>query len=439
MKTYHLTIIGGGSTYTPGIVKSILDARDVMPLHKLVLLDCDANRVARMGGFVRLLMAAHAPEVEVVVTTDRVQAFRGMDFLFAQIRSGGLPMRALDEQIPLRHGVIGQETCGPGGFAFALRSIPDMQAIGRDLRKYAPNAWVVNYSNPAAILADLWRREFPDLKCLFICDMPIVIEQLLAATLGVAHADLAFDYVGLNHFGWWRHIWGPDGRDLLPGLRSRLLGGEKLRLFEDEHVNADWIPTFERLSKTLEHFPDFIANTYLQYYFFGEEMRAGSRPDYTRANRVMDTREKAVFEECDRCVAAGSVADSHLVRGVHGDFIVSHVRALLGGTPFRTTVNVPNRGAVEGLPDDAIVEVHGMVSAHGVEAFSAGALPHFQRALMVQQNAYEQLTVEAALEGSYRKALQALTLNRTVPSAAIARAILDDLIVANRGYWPELR
>jgi alpha-galactosidase/6-phospho-beta-glucosidase family protein len=438
MKTYHLTIIGGGSTYTPGIVKSIFDARDVLPLRKLVLLDCDAERVERMGGFIRLWMAAHAPEVEVVVTTDREQAFRGMDFLFAQIRSGGLPMRALDEQIPLRHGVVGQETCGPGGFAFALRSIPDMIAIGRDLRRYAPQAWVLNYSNPAAILADLWRREFPDLKCLFICDMPIVIERLLAMTLDRPHDELAFDYVGLNHFGWWRHIWAADGEDLLPGLRARLLGGEKLKLFEDEHVNADWIPTFERLSKTLAHFPDFIANTYLQYYFFGGEMLAASRPDYTRANRVMDTREKKVFAECDHCVAAGSVADSDLASGVHGDFIVEHARALLGGAPLRTTVNVPNRGAVVGLPDEAIVEVHGLVSAHGVEAFAAGELPHFQRALMVQQNAYEQLTVEAALEGSYAKALQALTLNRTVPSAEVARAILDDLIVANRGRWPVL-
>ena len=129
--------------------------------------------------------------------------------------SGGLAMRAQDEQIPLRHGVVGQETCGPGGFAFALRSIPDMLAIGEDVRRYAPDAWILNYSNPAAILADLWHKRFPELKSLFICDMPIVIELLVAATLGYRHADLAFEYVGLNHFGWWRHIWNPQGEDLL--------------------------------------------------------------------------------------------------------------------------------------------------------------------------------------------------------------------------------
>ena len=156
-------------------------------------------------------------------------------------------------------------------------------------------------------------------------------------------------------------------------------------------------------------------------------------------HRVIDTREKAVFDECRRCIAAGSAADSFLCAGVHGDFIVDHARAILTNQPFRTTVNVPNRGLVPGLPADAIVEVHGQVTAHGVEAFGVGELPHFQRALMVQQNAYEQLTVEAALEGSYTKALQALTLNRTVPSADVAKRLLDDLLAANRDYWPVLK
>ena len=439
MKRYHLTIAGGGATYTPGIVNAILNARDVLPLRKLVLLDNDAERVATMGGFIRLLLAEKAPEVELVITTDRREAFTGMEFLFAQIRSGGLKMRALDEQIPLRHGVVGQETCGPGGFAFALRSIPDMLAIGEDVRRYAPDAWILNYSNPAAILADMWHKRFPELKSLFICDMPIVIELLVAATLGYRHADLAFEYVGLNHFGWWRHIWNPQGEDLLPTLRDHLLSERPLTLFEDEHVNADWIPTFERLRKSMRLFPEFLSNTYLQYYYFGEEMVAHEDPHYTRANRVIDTREKAVFDECRRCIAAGSAADSFLCAGVHGDFIVDHARAILTNQPFRTTVNVPNRGLVPGLPADAIVEVHGQVTAHGVEAFGVGELPHFQRALMVQQNAYEQLTVEAALEGSYTKALQALTLNRTVPSADVAKRLLDDLLAANRDYWPVLK
>ena len=272
-------------------------ARDVLPLRKLVLLDNDAERVATMGGFIRLLLAEKAPEVELVVTTDRREAFTGMEFLFAQIRSGGLAMRAQDEQIPLRHGVVGQETCGPGGFAFALRSIPDMLAIGEDVRRYAPDAWILNYSNPAAILADLWHKRFPELKSLFICDMPIVIELLVAATLGYRHADLAFDYVGLNHFGWWRHIWNPQGEDLLPQLRDHLLSERPLTLFQDEHVNADWVPTFERLRKSMRLFPEFLSNTYLQYYYFGEEMVAHEDPHYSRANRVIDTREKAVFEE----------------------------------------------------------------------------------------------------------------------------------------------
>lgn len=438
MKRYHLTIVGGGSTYTPGIVNSILNASQHLPLRKLVLLDNDLARVNAMGGFIKLLLAERAPDVEVVVTTDRQAAFTGMDFLFAQIRSGGLKMRAQDEQIPMKFGVVGQETCGPGGFAFALRSLPDMLEIGQDVRRYAPDAWVLNYSNPAAILADMWNKKFPDIKSLFICDMPIVIELLAAATLGYRHDELTFDYFGLNHFGWWYHIWSPEGEDLLPKLREHMLAGKKLELFEDDHVNEDWQPTFERLSKTMGLFPEFLSISYLQYYYFGAEMIAHNKPDYTRANRVMDTREKEVFAECRRCCESGSTRGSFLASGLHGDFIVNHAVALLTNKPMRTTVNVPNRGAIVGLPYDAIVEVHGQVTAKGVEHFTVGEVPHFQRALMVQQNAYEQLTVEAALEGSYHKALQALTLNRTVPSADIAKQLLDTLIEANRGMWPEL-
>ncbi|EAB1940380.1 6-phospho-alpha-glucosidase [Salmonella enterica] len=439
MRKYNLTIAGGGSTYTPGIVNSILNAADVLPLNKLVLLDTDEERVSLMGGFISLLIKQRAPDVDVVITTDRKEAFTNMDFLFAQIRSGGLKMRIQDEQIPLKFGVVGQETCGPGGFAFALRSIPDMLEIGEDVRHYAPDAWILNYSNPAAILADMWNKRFPELKSLFICDMPIVIELLVSATLGYKHEQLNFDYFGLNHFGWWRHIWSPDGEDLLPKLRDHMLSDKPLTLYEDDHVNEDWISTFERLRKSMRMFPEFLSSTYMQYYYFGEEMRGHCKPDYTRANRVIDTREKDVFAECQRCVDVGTVEGSFLTSGVHGDFIVNHAKAILTNTPMRTTVNIPNKGAINGLPDDAIVEVHGIVSAHGIEHFTTGTIPHFQRALMVQQNAYEQLTVEAALEGSYKKALQALTLNRTVPSADVAQKILDEFIDVNKGYWPLLR
>jgi len=438
MKRYHLTIAGGGATYTPGIVNAILNARDVLPLRKLVLLDNDAERVATMGGFIRLLLAEKAPEVELVITTDRREAFTGMEFLFAQIRSGGLKMRALDEQIPLRHGVVGQETCGPGGFAFALRSIPDMLAIGEDVRRYAPDAWILNYSNPAAILADMWHKRFPELKSLFICDMPIVIELLVAATLGYRHADLAFDYVGLNHFGWWTRIEDLEGNDLMPKIKEHVARHGYVPN-SASHAEASWNDTFAKARDVWALDPDTLPNTYLKYYLYPDYVVAHSNPEHTRANEVMEHREKQVFTACSDIVKAGNSAAGELEIDEHASYIVDLATAIAFNTQERMLLIVPNRGAIPNFDPEAMVEIPCLVGSSGPEPLQVGSIPLFQQGMMGQQVAVEKLVVEAWVEHSYQKLWQAITLSKTVPSASVAKSILDDLIEANKAYWPELK
>ena len=442
MKRYHLTIAGGGATYTPGIVNAILNARDVLPLRKLVLLDNDAERVATMGGFIRLLLAEKAPEVELVITTDRRDAFTGMEFLFAQIRSGGLKMRALDEQIPLRHGVVGQETCGPGGLAYGLRTILPMVELIDLVDRYAhEKAWIVNYSNPAAIVAEGVRRLRPNARVLNICDMPVAAMRNMGAILGVDRHKLEVDYFGLNHFGWFTRVL-VDGEDMLPELRKHIakfgLLTEDAAKTDPQHSDPSWVKTWRNIKPIMDNFPEYLPNPYLQYYLMPNQIVEHQNPDYTRANEVMDGREKKLFAAAEEYKRTGILPDAFHV-GVHGEFIVDVACSLAFNLRSRHLVMVENRGAITNLPYDAVVEVPAYITSEGPEPIRVGQVPLFHQTLLQQQLASEQLLVEATIEGSYEKALQAFTLNRTVPTMEHAKAILDEMIEANRDYWPALQ
>ena len=224
MRKNKVVIVGGGSTWTPGLLKSLCEKKAEFPLEELRLYDIDAERQAVIGEFAKVLFAEEYPELKFLYTTDKETAYREVDFVFCQIRTGGFDMRMMDEQIPLAHGVVGQETCGPGGFAYGLRSIPDMIQIVKDARTYANDPWILNYTNPAAIVAVALERVFPgDKKIINMCDQPVNLLQSFAKVLGIQRQDIVPEYVGLNHFGWFTKLKDREGKDLLVPLRERIL------------------------------------------------------------------------------------------------------------------------------------------------------------------------------------------------------------------------
>ncbi len=440
MKKFKIVIVGGASTYTPGIVKGLITNNDELPLKELVLVDINGERLDIMGGFVRILMAKYLPDVKVSWTTNREEAFPGTDFFFVQIRPGGLKQREQDEKIPLKYGLVGQETCGAGGFAFAMRSIPAMVEIVKDAVKYSPEAWILNYSNPESMISEALNRAVPEAKALCLCDMPISQEVSLAKVLGKGHKDLTFKYFGLNHFGWFSAIYDKDGKDLLPQLVKDILEGNKNTI---DHVDIKtdpyWQETFKGIIKMTKYFPGFIPLTYLQYYFFPDEMVAKENPEYTRANFVMDHREKEVFEECEEVIKNSSVSDSSLLTGVHGNYIIDIAKSIAFDKKERFVVNVLNEGAISNFREDVVVEVPCYVGSQGVEPIAVGKIPTFQKGLMEMEKSYEVLAVEACLEEDYDKALKALTLNLTIPSAGLAKKVLDELIENNKEYFPDFK
>ena len=440
MKKYKVVIVGGGSTWTPGLLKSLCEKKNEFPMEELRMYDINAERQAVIGEFAKVLFAEEYPDLKFLYTTDKVQAYKDVDFVFCQIRSGGFDMRMLDEQIPLAHGVVGQETCGAGGFAYGLRSIPDMIQIVRDARTYANDPWILNYTNPAAIVAVALERVFPgDKKIVNMCDQPVNLLQSFAKVLGIRRQDIVPEYVGLNHFGWFTKLTDRDGNDLLAPLREKILSEGFLPADAAER-DASWLHTYAMVQTIMRDFPDYVPNTYLQYYLYPEQVVAQLDPDHTRTEEVRNGREKRVFTQCRQAAQQGSTKGLTIAKSeVHADMIVEVASSIAFDKGELFIMITRNNGTVSNFHEDAMVETAAHVGANGVTAVPFGKIDVFMKGLMEGQYAYEHLTVDSYFEGSYKKALQALTLNRTLVDAQKAKAVLDDLIDANQNYWPELK
>ena len=440
MKKFSIVVAGGGSTFTPGIVLMLLENLDKFPIRQIKFYDNDAERQEVIAKACDIIIKEKAPDINFVYTTDPETAFTDVDFVMAHIRVGKYAMREKDEKIPLKHGVLGQETCGPGGIAYGMRSIGGVIELVDFMEKYSPNAWMLNYSNPAAIVAEATRRLRPNSKILNICDMPIGIEIRMAEMLGLkSRKDMVIRYFGLNHFGWWTDIRDKEGNDLMPALKEKVAKVGYNVPIEGENTEASWNDTFTKAKDVFAVDPTTLPNTYLKYYLFPDYVVEHSNPNHTRANEVMEGREKFVFGECKAIAEKGTAKDSKLHVDDHASYIVDLARAIAYNTKERMLLIVENDGALSNFDPTAMVEVPCLVGSNGPEKIVQGKIPQFQKGLMEQQVSVEKLTVEAWIEGSYQKLWQAITLSRTVPSASVAKAILDDLIEANKDFWPVLK
>jgi len=448
-KKYGIVIAGGGSTYTPEIVCMLVNNLDRLPLRCIKLYDNDGERQGKLAKACEIIVKQADPSIEFAATTDPAIAYSDVDFCLAHIRVGQLPMREKDEKIALKHGCVGQETCGAGGMAYGMRSIAGVIENIDYMEKYSPNCWMLNYSNPAAIVAEAVRRLRPNSRVINICDMPVELEDLIANIAGLkSHKDLEVRYFGLNHFGWWSSIKDKDGNELLPKVRDHLLEygyvtpqaieyGKTLNRELTENEKS-WFDTFKKAKDVIAVDPTLIPNSYLKYYLYPDYVVKHSNPEHTRANEVMDGREKEVFSTCQKIAELGTTKGTYLEVSNHATFIVDLATALAFNTKERMLLIVPNNGAISNFADDTMVEIPCIIGKDGYEPMSIGEIPTFQKGLMEQQVACEKLVVDAWQEHSYLKMWQAFTMNKCVPSAAVAKELLDDYIEANKGYWPEL-
>jgi maltose-6'-phosphate glucosidase len=442
MTDLDIVIAGGGSTYTPGIIQAMIRSREKFTFKSITLYDIDEDRNDDMYFIVQYMLEKEQlqDKVKLVQTTNPEIAFADCDFVFSQIRVGGMKMREIDEKIPLKYGLVGQETCGLGGFSYGLRSIKGLLEIVSYVEQYAPSAWILNYTNPETIVSEAIRRVYPNIKMLNACDMTISIEETIAINYGYNRKNWVPVYYGLNHFGWYQSIYDKDAdKDILPEIIQKLQN-KGLQVAEFNAGDTTWQEAWNMICLMTENFPDYLPNNYLEYYLYPDEIVADSDPLYTRANMVMEGREKRTKEMAKkiRNKDNGDILDFNF--GEHGQYIVDMAVSILNDNHDRFMLIVPNKGAIPNLRSDAMVEVPAYVGRTGAEPISLRfEINDFHKGLMEAQNASEKLLVDAYFENSYQKALQAFTLNQTVSSAKTAKLVLDELIEANGDFWPILK
>ena len=435
MEKIKVTIVGAGSGYTPGIILSIIEHKE-LDVSEIRLYDIDKEKNEDMETIINFLLNKGDYNIELIATEEPKEAFEGVDFIFSQIRVGGIKMRELDEKIPLRHGIVGQETCGLGGFAYAMRSMKGFSEMMDLIQKYNKNAWLLDYTNPETIISEVVRRKYPDAKIINACDMTIAIEEIIAKSFGYDRRNWIPTYYGLNHFGWYESIYDKSlKKDVMPEIIDKIINTGLNTQGED----PSWASTWESYRILLETFYDRLPNNYLLYYLFSEQMVAKENLEYTRANQIMDGRLTKIKETVREIRENESLESIDYVGSPHGQYIVDIAASILHDKNDRFMLIKPNKGAIPNLRDDASVEVPCYVNANGAEPISLrNDIPDFHKGMMEAQVASEKLLVDAFFEGSYYKALQAFTLNQTVPNAIVAKEVLDELIEANGDYWPKL-
>jgi 6-phospho-beta-glucosidase len=434
-----LVILGGGGFRVPLVYAALL--RDRMPgrVTQVALVDVDARKLEVN----RRVLAAQAREYpdapEVSFHADFAEALPGADFVFSAMRVGGLEGRADDERIGQARGVIGQETVGFGGISYALRTLPTALEVARIVQRLAPEAWVINFTNPAGIVTEAMSTVLGD-RVIGICDSPIALARRSLRSLGIAPENAEIHYAGLNHLGWLTGL-VVDGTDVLPGLLAR---PDLLATFEEGRLfGAEWLSTIGA-----------IPNEYLHYYLYRREVlhadqlevRSRGRylqqqiENYTQLATTGDDDPVVLWESTRRqrestymaanrlSAGVGERDEEDLTSGGYEDVAIALMRGIAHDQNARLILNVRNRGALAEFDDDAVVEVPCIVDATGANPIPGSSILESGRGLVHAVKYVERQTIEAGLSGSRLAAARALAHHPLIDSVAVAQGLLNDAL-----------
>lgn len=445
----RLTILGGGGFRVPLVYGALLGDHAEGRVTHVTLYDEDARR---LGAMARVLadQAASAGVTDapsVTATTDLDEALRGADFVFSAIRVGGLEGRAADERIALAEGVLGQETVGAGGIAYGLRTVPVAREIARRIARGAPEAWVINFTNPAGVVTEAMAEELGD-RVIGICDSPVGLGRRIARLLGARPQDAWIDYVGLNHLGWVRGL-RIGGRDELPRL---LADAEALESFEEGRLfGAEWLRSLGAIPNEYLHYYYFNRDTVRAYQevkqtrgaFLRDQQRGfyaeAARPDLGAGaalsawDRTRAEREATYMAENREVAGVGERDESDLESGGYEKVALALMRAIARDERATLILNVRNRGTLAVLDAEAVIEVPCLVDANGAHPVAVDPLPLHAVGLVTSVKAVEREVLEAAAGGSRATAVKAFALHPLVDSVAVARRLLDGYAAEHPG------
>ncbi|NIZ47292.1 6-phospho-beta-glucosidase [Entomospira nematocerorum] len=435
-KSLKVVTIGGGSSYTPEIVEGFIKRHKSIPIKELWLVDIEEGyeKLMIVGNLAKRMVKKAGINMDIHLTINRKEALKDADFVTTQLRVGLLDARIKDERIPLSHGMLGQETNGFGGFMKALRTIPVILDIAKEMEQLCPNAWLINFSNPSGMVTEAVQR-FSRIKCIGLCNVPINMTKSVAELLG--HEQFLLHFIGMNHYVWAKHLYY-DGKDILQEMLPKILEQESERAVVKNIRPISWNK-------------DFIISTgmmpcpYHRYYYMHDDILQEELEDFSRGKTRAETVKsvEAKLFELYKDMNLDKKPKELEERGgaYYSDTACDLIKAIYTDSREIMVVNVRNNNTIASLPDDAVIETSAVITRAGAIPLSISSLPDVAQSELLQLKTFERLTIEAAITGDYNTALRALTHNPLVKHGKITQIVFDELLEAHKDYldkWNKL-
>jgi len=436
MNGVKVVTIGGGSSYTPELVEGFIKRYDELPVTELWLVDIEdgMEKLEIISNLAKRMVKKAGVPMEIHTTLNRREALPGADFVTTQLRVGLMNARIKDERIPLSHGYMGQETNGAGGMFKGLRTIPVILDINQDIAELCPDAWMINFTNPAGMVQEALLRYGSTKKVIGLCNVPIIMEKRIAEGLGVDHSRVRIDFAGLNHMVFGLRVY-VDGIDKTTEVLEKMSAGE-MSISVKNIKGIEWSAEFIKGIGV-------IPCPYHRYYFQQQWMLNDELEEFEKGEtrgEVVSKLEKGLFDlykDPNLEIKPPQLED----RGgtYYSDAACRLISSIYNNKMDIQPVNVRNNGAIAGISDDSAVEVSCLITKDGPKPIAMGELPIAVNGLIQQIKSFERMVVEAAVTGDYNTALVALTINPLIQSEKMARVLLDELLEAHREYLPQFK
>lgn len=429
-----LVVVGGGSSYTPEIIEGIIRRHETFPVTEIVLVDIEAGKekLEIVGNLASRMIEKSGKPIKLSWTLNQKEALVNADFVSTQIRVGGLDARAKDERIPLSHGLIGQETNGAGGAFKAFRTIPVLMELAENVHNICPDAWIINFTNPAGIVTEALLKHSPHKKIIGVCNIPYNMRHSTAEILQASPDDVTIEFVGMNHFVFGRKVL-VKGIDRTEEVLEKLCGTD-FDYSPANIVNLGWSNDFIQSLRML-------PNPYHQYYFQTRDVLKKDIKAYeehgTRAE-IVQTLEESLFQLYKDPDLRDKPKELEKRGGAfYSDVACSLMDSIYNNKGDVQTVNTMNNGAIPDLPNDSVIEVNCVITKQGPQPIVVGELPVSIKGLVQQMKGFEQLVICAGLTGNYHDAYTALLMNPLITDEKLAKVILDELLDAHKELLPQ--
>lgn len=418
-----LTVIGGGSTYTPELIDGIIKRHTRMPITQIYLVDIELTKLIIIAAFAKRMIKAAGIDIQIEYGTDLSAGVRGATFVISQFRVGTQQARHRDELLGRKYNLVGQETVGVGGFAKALRTIPVALSIARTIVQEAPEAKLLNFTNPAGLITQALIQEVPELTTIGLCNVPWNTRIEIAGAMDVSADEVTFDYVGLNHLSWIRGV-------QVKGVDRSVEAIKAFRGLTIEKAKPEDSPAWTQSSIDLLQ---AIPNYYLSYYYSEKQWVEYQSQNPTRASEVMKIEEVLIEKFQDESLV--TKPEELMQRGgaYYSDSAAELMADIYTNAGTIHVVNTLNNGAVPGFPDDAVMEIPSIITSHGAQSIKTSTMSPDIDALVRSVKDFELLTINAATTGNQDSALRALITNPIGPDISDARTLWADLKKENAG------